>query len=82
LRPAAEIVRFGFGVLCFAHRAFCARLILRRAAADMVWPEPLELTLPNAPRAASIRWTSFCARSRSLLNCWTTPDMFVIWNPR
>jgi hypothetical protein len=28
LRPAAEIVRFGLAVVVFAHRAFCARLIL------------------------------------------------------
>jgi hypothetical protein len=29
------MVRFGVP-FCFAHRAFCARLILLRAAADMV----------------------------------------------
>ena len=58
LRPAAEIVRVGLA-FCFAHRAFCARLILRRAAADMVWrDEPLELRLPKAASAASIRCTS------------------------
>jgi hypothetical protein len=36
----------------FAHRAFCARLIRRRAAADMVcWrEEPLALRLPNASK--------------------------------
>jgi hypothetical protein len=27
---------FGLAVLCLAHRAFCARLIFRRAAADIV----------------------------------------------
>jgi hypothetical protein len=50
LRPAAEIVRFGF-----AHRAFCARLIFLRPAADMVRDAPLELKLPSAESAASIR---------------------------
>ena len=30
LRPAADIVRRGFA-FCFAQRAFCAKLILRRA---------------------------------------------------
>ena len=43
LRPAAEIVRFGFGArlfaFCFAHRAFCARLILRLPAADILTPQ-------------------------------------------
>jgi hypothetical protein len=28
-----------------------------------------------------MRWTSLCARSRSFLNCWTTPDMFAIETP-
>ena len=79
--PAAEIVRFGLAVLCFAQRAFCARLILRRAAADMVRDAPFELTLPSAASAASMRWTCFCARSRSFFNCWTTSDMFVIETP-
>src|SRR5579864_6883148 len=80
-RPASEIVRFGLADL-FAHRAFCAKLILLRAAADMAWrDEPFELRLPNAASAASIRWTSFCARSRSLFNCCTTPDMCVIGPP-
>ena len=42
MRPAAEIVRLGFavalpfGAVRFAHRAFCARLIFFRAAADIV----------------------------------------------
>jgi hypothetical protein len=31
--------------LTFAHRGFCARLILRRPAADMVRDEPLELAV-------------------------------------
>ena len=80
LRPAAEMVRLGLAVLCLAHRAFCAKLILRRAAADMVWwrDAPLELTLPKAARAASIRCTSLCTRSRSFFNCWTTMDRFRI----
>ena len=76
LRPAADIVRRGFA-FCFAQRAFCAKLILRRAAADMLCVprfEPLMLRLPKAESAASMRWTSFCARSRSVLNCRTTTD--------
>lgn len=51
LRPAAEILRFGFAVRCFAQRAFCARLILRRAAADIV-RVPFE-PVANAAIAAS-----------------------------
>ena len=80
LRPAAEMVRFGVVAFCFAHRAFCARLILRRAAADMR-DAPFELTLPKAVRAASMRSTWFCARSRSFFNCWTTADMCFIETP-
>jgi hypothetical protein len=81
LRPAAEIIPFGWAAFCFAHRAFCARLILLRAEADIVRDAPLELTLPKAVRAASMRWTSLCARSRSFFNCWTTADMCVIETP-
>jgi hypothetical protein len=49
---------------CFAHRAFCARLIFLRAAADVVpflrpatafVPVPFMYTLPNAVRAAVTR---------------------------
>jgi hypothetical protein len=60
LRPAAEIVRLGLA-FCFAQRNFCARLIRFRAAVDMVcWrDEPLELRLPKAASAASMRCTSF-----------------------
>jgi hypothetical protein len=42
LRAAADIVRLGFTATApfvealFAHRAFCARLIFRRAEADML----------------------------------------------
>jgi hypothetical protein len=61
-------VRFGVVAFCFAHRAFCARLILLRSAAGMVRDAPFELTLPKAARAASMRWTWFCARSRSFFN--------------
>ena len=80
LRPAAEIVRLGLA-FCFAHRAFCAKLIFRRAETLMVCLprfEPLEPGLPKAASAASMRWTSFCARSRSVLNCRTTTDRFPI----
>src|ERR1035437_9325982 len=78
LRPAAEMVLFGFA-LCFAHRAFCARLILRRPAADIV-RAPLEL-LPNAASASSMRWSCCCTCTRSFFNCWTTADMFCIGTP-
>ena len=77
--PAAEIVRVGFA-LCFAHRAFCARLIFCLPAADIV-RVPFEL-LPNAANAWSIRWSCLCVCSRSFFNCWTTPDMLFIWDPR
>jgi hypothetical protein len=91
LRAAAERARRGFAVpVClfgrvFAQRAFCARLIFRRAAADIVRRCPLagrpDFELPKASSAASIRSTSFCARSRSFLKCWTTPDRFPIGSP-
>ena len=81
LRPAAEIVRFGLAVLVFAHRFFCARLILRRPAADIVRDAPFEL-LPSAASASSMRWSCFCAYSRSFLNCWTTADICFIGTPR
>jgi hypothetical protein len=80
LRPAAEIVRFGFA-LCFAQRAFCARLILRRPAADIVRDAPFELTLPRAASAASMRWSCFCTCSRSFFNCWTTTFKWFIGTP-
>ncbi len=69
--PAPEIACFGSGVLRFAHRAFCGRLIRRRPAADIVRDVPLEL-LPSAESAPSIRWSLFtgpCSR----LSFWTTP---------
>jgi len=47
LRSAAEIVLLGRDTRCFAHRASCARLILRRAAADIVRNEPFELIEPT-----------------------------------
>jgi hypothetical protein len=62
-------VRFGLAVLVFAHRAFCAKLILRRLAADIV-RVPLEL-LPNAASALSIRWSCCWTCSHSFFNCWT-----------
>lgn len=79
LRPAAEIVRFGFCVLVFAQRAFCARLILRLPSAD-IFRIPFEL-LPNAASASSIRWSCCCVCSRSFFNCWTTTFMWFIGAP-
>src|SRR5438128_11267527 len=62
-----------------------ARLILLRHAADIVRQCPLagrpDLELPKAASAASIRSTSRCARSRSFLKRWTTPDKFPITSP-
>ena len=69
-RLGAEIVRFGFAVLCFAHRAFCARLILRRADADIVRDAPFELMLPSAASAASMRWTSLPRTIASSIWCF------------
>jgi hypothetical protein len=56
LRPAIEMVRFGFGAwpFAFAHRGFCARLIFLRPAADIVRDAPLEL-LPSAGVWAELR---------------------------
>ena len=70
--PTAEIVCFGLAVRCFAQRAFCARLIFRFPAADIVRDAPFELPLPKAASASSMRWSCFCASSRSFFNCWTT----------
>jgi hypothetical protein len=83
LRAASDIVLFGFGAwpFAFAHRVFCARLILRRPAAEIVRDAPLELTLPNAASAESIRWSCFCVCFRSFFNCWTTTDMCFIGTP-
>jgi hypothetical protein len=79
------MVLFGFAAgplaLCFAQRAFCAKLIFLRPAADMVRDVPLELTLPSAASASSIRWSCFCACSRSFFNCWTTTDIWFMWDP-
>jgi len=67
--PAAEIFRVRFAgaeaiatagcdpFRTFAHRFFCARLILFRADADNVRC-PFELELPKAASAAVKRWTS------------------------
>ena len=63
----------------FAHRAFCARLIFFRAAADRVL-RPFELELPKAASAAPNRRTSLCALSSSFFKCRTTPDRFPM-NP-
>jgi hypothetical protein len=73
-------VRFGFAVLTFAHRAFCARLIARRPAADMVRDAPFEL-LPSAASASFMRWSWFCSCTRSFFSCWTTTDMCFIETP-
>jgi hypothetical protein len=64
LRPAAEIVRLGITALCFARRAFCARLIFRRAETDIECrrDEPLARTLPKEASAASMRWASLRVR--------------------
>jgi hypothetical protein len=67
------MVRLGFGAagtLAFAHRAFCARLIFLRAAADRVC-RPLEFELPRAASAAPNRRTSVCALSSSFFKCRT-----------
>jgi hypothetical protein len=53
---------------CFAHRPFCARLIFRRPAADIVRYAPLE-PLPSHASAPSMRWSCYCVCSRSFFNC-------------
>jgi hypothetical protein len=88
LRAAADIVRLGLGLavpiwvfeLLFAHRAFCARLIFLRAAADRVrrFPGILPVRFPRAADAAPKRFTSPSALARALFNCWTTPDRFAM----
>jgi hypothetical protein len=79
LRPAAEIVLFGFAVLTVAQRAFCARLILRLPSED-IFRVPLEL-LPNAASASSTRW-SCCRKCRcSRFSCRITADMLFMEAP-
>jgi hypothetical protein len=51
-RPAADIVRFGFGARLSAHRRLCAAAIFLRLAAEIV---RFEMALPSAAKAASIR---------------------------
>jgi hypothetical protein len=84
-RPAAEILRLGFAALGwplaaarFAHRAFWARLIFLRAAADK-WRlvDPL-YTPTKAVSAAFSADNCFSTRSRSCFNCFTIPDKFAI----
>jgi len=71
----ADIFRRGLAVpVCsfeflFAQRAFCARLIALRPAADMLRRCPLDAGPPKAAMAASIRVTTCCARCRSFFNC-------------
>jgi hypothetical protein len=72
-----------FDAARFAHRAFCAMLILRRPAADMVrllGPPPY--TLANAVIAAFSPDNCRSTRSRSLFNCFTIADKFTIEPPR
>jgi len=68
----------------FAHRAFCARLIFLRAAADRVRrfrAGLLPVRLPRAANAAPKRFTSPCASVCAFFNCWTTPDRFAMKFP-
>jgi hypothetical protein len=82
LLVAADTMRLGFGARCFAQRAFCAMLIRRRAAAAIVcWRVLMVWMLARAANAASRRWASLCARSRSAFNCAMTAEMFAIATP-
>src|ERR1700733_1199673 len=90
LRPAADIVRLGFAVAIvfeavrFAHRAFCARLIFFRRAADIAglafdWDAPYAPT--KAVSAAFSADSCFSTRSRSSANFFTIPERFVMVIP-
>jgi hypothetical protein len=73
-----------FDAACFAHRAFCARLIFLQAAADIVRvPFDLDpLYAPtNAVRAAFSADNCFSTMFRSLFNSFTIPDQFAIECP-
>src|ERR1700733_9063958 len=84
------MVRLGFAVftatsvvLRFAQRAFCARLILRQAEADIV-RVPFDFAdPPYAPtKAVSAAFSAdnfFSTRSRSLFNWFTIPDRFAMF---
>jgi hypothetical protein len=55
-------VAIRFDAVCFAHRAFCARLIFLRAAADM--RVPFGLADPYAPTkavSAAFNADNFCS---------------------
>ena len=67
-RPAADIVRFGFGARPFtlAHRAFCASAIFRREAADIIrfgrLVSPV-VPVPSKDSIAEIAWFNFSKRN-------------------
>ena len=79
--------------LCFAHRAFCARLIFLRAEADIV-RLPCRLgsvydlppsSFPRTARAASTCLSSFTRLVRCSLNCETidsSPFRLAMCPPR
>jgi hypothetical protein len=68
---ALRVDDYFFPALTFAHRAFCARLIRLRAAADMVFLAPL-LGFAGAAPATPVRALMAASRrSRSARSCWT-----------
>ena len=78
-----DFARLSLGLfLGFAHRAFCARLILLRAAADSLrvpfdFADPLYV--PTKAVSAAFRADNcFSTRARSSFNCFTNPDRFAI----
>jgi hypothetical protein len=76
--PAADIVRFGFADLRFAHRAFCVRLILRRPAADMVRDAPFRAAAQR--RECFLYALELCATAlRGCDVCHSIMDWSVRW---
>ena len=71
LRPAAEMVLFGFAVLILDQRAFCARLIARLPSVD-IFRVPFEL-LPKADSASSMRWSCCCSAGALVLAAGLLP---------
>src|SRR5450631_317663 len=88
IRLGLAVLSWPFAVVRFAQRAFCARLIFFRAAADIV-RVPFDLADPvyEPTKACSAAFNADNCRSttsRSFFNCSTIPDRFAMfrYSPR
>jgi hypothetical protein len=95
LRPARLIVCTFVGAavrLVFAHRAFCASEIFRRAVADSVRFVPfgfVRIPVPFRPTKLPIAWMTWSRRARSCSSSFNIPARsamvfppHVVWNNR